>query len=418
MPFCFGTLTFRAVCPAFQGFSFDLRRKKYPTHNTLRYKIPRGGHAAIPIQLPAPDTQAHLLLTLIALSGELPITQVVRLPGSTSYKENVVKQLKRDKLIRAFYRDGLRGLRLTAAAKRLLLAEQPEQFQLYLTGNTDTNRLKSEAARRRRLHRMAEVLVTMFNAEVGVFQSEKPAVFSPIPAESGYVLEWPAYYGSRELKDIGQMAVKVRNSRSAGVLLAPDRPYAVYNVGPFLQTKWEYRAEMRLKVFLQSEICRRRIPQYHDAVPQGLVFGADMAQLPVLMEDGVSAPQNHFLLDGSYDHFYFFPSDYHGELLIQLLFDPGQRETLNSVLSENLCPKNPGWNIEHDAIDEDGCPVLFGYLCDMPRVRRFDTALNLQERSGTLICFDFQQNSLREICGDRVTFQTIDFGQAFRLLTQ
>lgn len=136
------------------------------------------------------------------------------------------------------------------------------------------------------------------------------------------------------------------------------------------------------------------------------------------MADGVSSPQNHFLLDGSYDHFYFFPSDYHGELLIQLLFDLRQRETLNSVLSENLCPKNPGWNIEHDAIDEDGCPVLFGYLCDMPRVRRFDTALNLQERSGTLICFDFQQNSLREICGDRVTFQTIDFGQAFRLLAQ
>lgn len=343
---------------------------------------------------------------------------MVRLPGGTSYKENVVKQLKRDKLVRVFYRDGLRGLRLTAAAKRLLLAEQPEQFRLYLSGNTDTNRLKSEVARRRRLHRMAEVLVTMFNAEVGVLLSEKPSVFSPTPDRFGYALEWPAYYGSRELKDMGQMAVKVRNSRSTGVLLAPSCPYAVYNVGPFLQTKWEYRAEMRLKAFLQTEICRRRIPQYHDTVPQGLVFGADMAQLPALMEDGASAPQNHFLSDGSYDQFYFFPSDCHGELLLRLLFDPSQRERLNSILSENLYPKNPGWNIEHDAIDEDGSPVLFGYLCDMPRVRRFDTALNLQGRSGTLICFDFQQDALREICGDRVTFQTIDFGQAFKLLAQ
>ena len=143
-----------------------------------------------------------------------------------------------------------------------------------------------------------------------------------------------------------------------------------------------------------------------------------MIQLPTLMADGASAPQNHFLSDGSYDHFYFFPGDYHGELLLRLLFDPSQRETLNSILSENLYPKNPSWNIEHDAIDEDDGPVLFGYLCDIPRVRRFDTALNLQERSGTLICFDFQQDALREICGDRVTFQAIDFRQAFKLLAQ
>ena len=413
-----GYWLFEQFARYFKAFLPACAVKKYPTHSTLRYKILRGGHTAILLQLPTQDTQAHLLLTLIALSGELPTTQVVRLPGSTSYKENVVKQLKRDKLVRVFYRDGLRGLRLTAAAKRLLLAEQPEQFRLYLSGNTETNRLKSEVARRRRLHPMAEVLVTMFNAEVCVFLSQKPSVFSPTPDRSGYTLEWPAYYGSRELKDMGQMAVKLRNSRSTGVLLTPGCPYAVYNVGPFLQTKWEYRAEMRLKAFLQTEICRRRIPQYHDTVPQGLVFGADMAQLPALMEDAVSAPQNHFLTDGSYDHFSFFPSGCHGELLLRLLFDPSRQETLNSILFENLYPKNPGWNIEHDAIDEDGGPVLFGYLCDMPRVRRFDTALNLQDRSGTLLCFDFQQDALCEICGDRVTFQAIDFGQVFKLLAQ
>ena len=102
-------------------------------------------------RLPAPDTLPDILLTLIALSGEFPSAQIVRLSGGDAYKENVVKQLKREKLIRTFYRDGLRGLRLTAAAKRLLLERQPEQFRSYLTGCSDTNRLKSEAPRRRRL---------------------------------------------------------------------------------------------------------------------------------------------------------------------------------------------------------------------------------------------------------------------------
>ena len=62
-----------------------------------------------------------------------------------------------------------------------------------------------------------------------------------------------------------------------------------------------------------------------------------------------------------------------------------------------------------DAIDENGAPVLFAYTCDMPRIQRFDTALELQGRVGTLICFDFQEPVLRRICGPRVTIQSIDF---------
>lgn len=321
----------------------------------------------------------------------------------------MVKQLKREKLIRVFYRDGLRGLRLTSGAKKMLLADDPEQFHRYLTGSTDTNRLKSEITRRRRLHRMAEVLVTMFNAEAGVFLSEKPAVFSTALPCSGYALEWPAYYSSRELKDMGQIAIKVRNSRATGILLTLESVYAVYNVGPFLQTKWEYRAEMRLKAFLQTELCQRRIPQYHGIVPQGLVFGQSMDQLPSIMEDGASSPQNHFLLDGSYDCFYFLPSDRHGELLLQFLFFPSRRAVLDGILNENLSPKRLGWNVEHDAIDRHGAPVLFGYLCDMPRIRRFDTALNLQDRVGTLICFDFQEDALCRVCGQHVKIQSLDF---------
>lgn len=66
---------------------------------------------------PDSDGFSSLLLMLIALSGEFPIEQVRRLSGSVSYADFVVKRLKRERLIRTYYRDGLRGLRLTAAAK-------------------------------------------------------------------------------------------------------------------------------------------------------------------------------------------------------------------------------------------------------------------------------------------------------------
>jgi len=67
------------------------------------------------------------------------------------------------------------------------------------------------------------------------------------------------------------------------------------------------------------------------------------------------------------------------------------------------------WRIENDAIDQGGNPVLFGYTCDMPRIARFNTALELQDKDGTLICFDYQREVLERYCGNRVQFQTISF---------
>ena len=53
--------------------------------------------------------------------------------------------------------------------------------------------------------------------------------------------------------------------------------------------------------------------------------------------------------------------------------------------------------------------MLFGYLLDIPRIHRFCNALQLQERHGTLICFDFQKEVLERCYGGLVTFETISF---------
>ncbi len=102
--------------------------------------------------LPRRDTQRYQLLELIALSGDFPAELLSRLPGGSTYKESVVKSLKREGLIRTFYRDHLRTYRLTAKAKAQLMAEQPDRFAFYLEGNSDTNLLKGEITRRLRLY--------------------------------------------------------------------------------------------------------------------------------------------------------------------------------------------------------------------------------------------------------------------------
>ena len=358
-------------------------------------------------QIPPEDTLANLLLTFTALSGEFPTAQVSRLPSTGAYQEKILKSLKGEKLLRTYYRDGLRALRLTTTAKKLLVDKWPDRFLPYFSGSTETNVLKSEVPRRLRLHRMAEVLVTMFNANVFVFPWEKPAIFSPTPLSAAPYINRPAYYSSREVKCLGAQAVKIRGSRSTGILLTDGAIFTIYNTGPFAM-KWEYKAEMRLKAMLQTELCQRRLPgQYQNAVLSAIVFGQDMERMIPLMNDG-GGQRDYFVLDGNYQHFYYLTSDHKGELILRLLCDAEQRTVLDDILSQDLAPCRPDWIVENDAMDGDS-PVLFAYTCDMPRIKRFDTALELHGKTGTLFCFDFQEKAMRQICGSGVDIQCIDF---------
>ncbi len=359
-------------------------------------------------ELPGFDTFPGLLLALTALSGEFPVSQVSRLPASGSYKEYAIKLLKRDGLLRTFYRDGLRCLRLTAKAKHLLIDNWPCEFSPYITGDAETNRLKSELTRRLRLWRMAEVLVSVYNAGISVLPWEKEPIFSPDLPAGQMLIDRPSYFSSREVKGLGQQAVKIRGSRSTGVLLTPNDILAVYNTGPGIM-RWEYKAEMRLKALLEMELCQGRLSaQYSRTNQSAVVFASDMEQMTGIMSSEGAKAGSRFVLDGSFEHFYFLPLDRHGDVVLQLICDTERRAVLDGILSHGLSPPLPHWGIENDAMD-GGRPVIFAYTCDMPRIYGFNTALELSGRSGTLYCFDFQEKALRRVCGQNVSISCIDF---------
>lgn len=358
--------------------------------------------------LPRHDTQPYLLLELIAITGDFPADLLYRLPGGTSYKEAVVKTLKREHLIRTFYRDRLRTYRLTAQAKKLLLAEQPERFSFYLTGNADTNLLKGEITRRLRLYQIATVYLNMKSAGVHIFRDDKPEVFSPdgCPVSS---LGEPAFYSSREIKDMGLEATKIRGSRMTGVLLAQSRCYVVYNSGGSVM-KWENRSELRVKALMQMELCQRRLSrQYRIDSIYALLFGDSMELAQQILTESNKSRQHYFVLDGNYEHFFYLTNDYHGEILLRLLCCPDKTAELDRILMQGFREREPTWHIENDAVDSNGEPVLFGYFFDLLRIVRFRTALELQGKNGTVICFDFQSETLRRFFGPLVRYQTIDF---------
>jgi len=360
--------------------------------------------------IPGRSTQAYAILSLIAVSGELPVTQIDRLRGGRAYKEKLIKTLKRNKLIYTYYRDKLRGYRLTDIAKKALLADNKPRFASFFAGDTETSLPKYEITRRLRLHSIAEALVTMTNANVRVYNDEKTGVFGH--GSGGNKLNQPvitpAFYHSREIKAIGQESAKIRGGRAVGVMLTDKRVYIVFNSGDS-SMKWDYKSEMRMKAVMKTTLCFGGVlSQYQPQSVQALMLGGDMEQAYRLLTGIGGARKNYFMLDGSYEHFPYITNDHNGEIVLRLLRDERTRQELNTVLSENLLPRDARSLIENDAMDPNGGPVLFAYDCDMPRIARFNVASRIQGSSGTLICFDFQADTLRRFCGDSIQTRSID----------
>ncbi len=320
----------------------------------------------------------------------------------------MVKSLKSQKLLRTFYRDGLRGYRLTLHGKEALCEDNPSRFSYALTGATETNHIKSELTRRLRLHRVAETIVTMLNAGVQVHRDEKPDIFSP-SWEKGVRLfvTSPTFYISREVKELGRAFVKIHGARSVGMLLCTNQYYVVYNLGDSLM-KWDYKSEMRTKAMMKSILSTERLShQYSVDSIHGLLMGNRM-ELAYEILTSRSGSQ-YFVLDKNYDHFYFLTNNHQGQQLLRLLCDSELQAQLEDMLLEDFYEQDEGSTFENDAFDEEGNPVLLGYFCDLPRIQRFNTALELQKHHGVLFCFDFQKETLSRYCCDWVTFQSIDF---------
>lgn len=69
---------------------------------------------------------------------------------------------------------------------------------------------------------------------------------------------------------------------------------------------------------------------------------------------------------------------------MSLLCSRALTEQLTDILYADLYECDFAGNLECDAADRDGEPVLLSFFCDLPRIKRFDTALQLQNKCGTL----------------------------------
>lgn len=360
------------------------------------------------------STAAYRLLSLTALSGECSPDILSRLGIGPSYGEKLVTKLKDEGLLKTHYKDRLRGYRLACGGKKLLLAQNPERFSFYLSGNTETNHPRSGYPRRLRLQQASHIYAMLLNAGITFFRDEKPLIFREEPQAGESVrMPRPIFYHSREVKELGTEAVKIGNSRIMGILFAPGCIYALFHTGT-APIKWEYQTELRVKTFLSHHISRGILsrgsiePCYHPDTPIRLLFiGSGMDTALKLMESTGGFQKSYFCLDSSFDYFHYVPDDAAGETTLRLLCSPALQKALRSLLLSDLQPPCPDYGLEHDAVSE-GMPVLLAFDFDMLRLSRFRTALSFHGLAGNLVCFDFQKPVLQQYFGDAAAIETID----------
>ena len=117
------------------------------------------------------------------------------------------------------------------------------------------------------------------------------------------------------------------------------------------------------------------------------------------------------MLDDSFEHFHFVPSNAEGESLLKILMNPKMMAALNQLLLSDQESLQGDIPFEHDAIAPGGIPTLLAYQFDMQRICRFNKGLDVYGMSGNLICFDFQIPVLEKFMNKNVRFSGIDLSK-------
>jgi hypothetical protein len=109
----------------------------------------------------------------------------------------------------------------------------------------------------------------------------------------------------------------------------------------------------------------------------------------------------------TYRPLYFITNDSVGVFQLRLLCDNARMTELSKAMQKELLPADSKHPIEHDALTKDGSPVLFCCLLNIPRLMKFKTGLQIHDKVGTVVAFDFQKDMLCDYLGNTANVITL-----------
>ena len=360
-----------------------------------------------------PGSQAFLLVSLLAVTGEFPLRSL-HLLGSERVLRELVRRGSGRQVIRnsdgcaqvdtRLFQISGRGrdksLRLYKGALSVLDWLHPAAYRYYMDSFYG-HHFPGDSAHRERNHRVAEAAAMLMRSGVEI----RPYLLPALQTESirQTVTGRHAFYFARDLKKLraGEQN-KTMFTRTVGALLSTGSCYAVYNTRASAM-KWNGLGEFKALHSL-NELARMNAGTGTDSA---ILFGA--SEETVLSALAASAHPNRpeFRFDRIYPHIHFVPLDSFGARMLKLLLTPDRnRKMLSALFDPEDRVKNEMGLTERDAV-VGGVSVLSHFDGDIARLMRFREAAELYGDKYEVLCFPEQAGFVTEYMGALAAVRTI-----------
>ena len=345
------------------------------------------------------NSPSYRIMALICMCGECSEKALSILIADEPNRNKLITSLITKKLIIRYQKNELVGFRLTRNAKKMILLTASERFGFFLENGADYSMRRASIPYRLRQHRISETLAMMERAEIETYRNSKYNIFEKV-LDQAKELSSSAFYLPKEIKTQQKPIQKIINSKMTGLWITEDAARLCYQSSKeFLKqfNNIEHRAETLIHSKLQTSgldinCC--------DAI----LFGNTMEPVKTYLNN--SLIQN-YIQRSPFRRFCYIPMDENGIMLLKLLNSPNLYNHLLTILAEDLHPKEDSYLL-NDGFTKNGLPTLICIDCDLKRLATFRTQLNYSGKSGEVICFDFQKDSMKEIFGKNIYIATID----------
>lgn len=360
-----------------------------------------------------PGSQAFLLVSLLAVTGEFPLRSLHLLGNERVLRELVRRGSGRQAIrnsdgsaqvdTRLFQISGKgldKSLRLYKGALSVLDWLHPTAYRYYMDSFYG-HRFPGDSAHRERNHRVAEAAAMFMRSGAEIWPYLLPALQTESIRQT--VTDRHAFYFARDIKKLraGEQN-KTMFTRTVGALFSGGSCFAVYNTRTAAM-KWNGLGEFKTLHSL-NELSRMNAGT---GVDSAILFGTTVDTALSTLEASAHPNRPEFRFDRIYPHIHFVPLNSFGARMLKLLLKPDwNRKLLNVLFDPEGRVKNGIGLTECDAI-VGGVSVLSHFDGDIARLLRFREAAELYGGKYEVLCFPEQAAFVREYIGSLAGVRTI-----------
>lgn len=343
---------------------------------------------------------AELVLKALAVCGEISYKSIDVIGGDHKWIQRTVRALEQAGYVSRVNQNPNRAVHLLAKGLEIIKARYSDYYNQY--EYISEGRLQTDYTHLWKRHRLAEVMILMKQAGVGVMINERPILCTKIGLENKSAIGIPNwFYSSREIKNTeDDIERDVRSAQMTGLYVNQNGIFAVYHTAGGSACYKNYN-ESKLRVLIRSLARPNGWKTYGDLDTlkmQTILFGNDSnAAIAILTENFKKGKKiNAIRLGDGMLTAHFIPLNDDGVKLLEILAQPGYYDHfLDLLFDESIETDRSRMRIQADAYDRASGKYYICFLdSDLKKlfsVARYTAELQMPQAALSIICFRWQE---------------------------